>query len=167
MEKKAQTGNPTSVMNFADAPRAAGPSREARAATERFLAVAEKNRYYHHLTYGAVRIFALGGDGEQAARWLQETIRWGYPCYPLFADDHMLDPVRKSPEFQRVLTALREEWEQYRQELDAAPEAMGEVFRARDRKFNRDVALKVLPDSFTVDPDRLARFRREARSSPP
>ena len=39
---------------------------------------------------------------------------------------------------------------------------MGEVYRARDSKLNRDVALKVLPDSFVSDPDRLARFQREA-----
>ena len=41
---------------------------------------------------------------------------------------------------------------------------MGEVFRARDTKLNRDVALKVLPDSFAGDPDRLARFTREAQT---
>ena len=41
---------------------------------------------------------------------------------------------------------------------------MGEVFRARDTKLNRDVALKVLPDSFASDPDRLARFTREAQA---
>ena len=40
---------------------------------------------------------------------------------------------------------------------------MGEVFRARDTKLNRDVAIKVVPDQFAVDPDRLARFRREAQ----
>ena len=39
---------------------------------------------------------------------------------------------------------------------------MGEVYRARDTKLNRDVALKVLPDLFASDPDRLARFQREA-----
>jgi serine/threonine protein kinase len=40
---------------------------------------------------------------------------------------------------------------------------MGEVFRATDSKLNRDVALKMLPDTVAQDPDRLARFRREAQ----
>ncbi len=39
---------------------------------------------------------------------------------------------------------------------------MGEVYRAHDSKLKRDVALKVLPDAFARDPDRMARFQREA-----
>ncbi|MFA6954536.1 MAG: protein kinase [Thermoanaerobaculia bacterium] len=40
---------------------------------------------------------------------------------------------------------------------------MGEVWRAKDTKLGRDVAIKVLPEDFTKDPERLARFEREAR----
>src|SRR4026208_542296 len=40
---------------------------------------------------------------------------------------------------------------------------MGAVYRATDTKLNRDVAIKVLPDTFAADPDRLARFTREAQ----
>ena len=40
---------------------------------------------------------------------------------------------------------------------------MGEVYQAHDTTLDRDVALKVLPEAFTADPDRLARFQREAK----
>src|SRR6187549_1197424 len=40
---------------------------------------------------------------------------------------------------------------------------MGEVYKARDTKLNRDVAIKVLPESFALDADRVARFTREAQ----
>src|SRR5215471_8923702 len=40
---------------------------------------------------------------------------------------------------------------------------MGAVYRATDTKLNRDVAIKILPEAFAQDPDRLSRFTREAQ----
>src|SRR5271169_3581637 len=42
---------------------------------------------------------------------------------------------------------------------------MGEVYRARDSRLKREVAIKVLPESFARDPERIARFEREARAA--
>src|ERR1044071_5472369 len=39
---------------------------------------------------------------------------------------------------------------------------MGEVYRAHDPRLKRDVAIKTLPEEFAADPDRIARFQREA-----
>jgi serine/threonine protein kinase len=41
---------------------------------------------------------------------------------------------------------------------------MGEVYRARDSKLGRDVAIKALPENFGRDPERVARFQREAEA---
>ena len=41
---------------------------------------------------------------------------------------------------------------------------MGEVYRARDSRLDRDVAIKILPPVFSQDPERLARFEREAKT---
>jgi serine/threonine protein kinase len=42
---------------------------------------------------------------------------------------------------------------------------MGEVYRARDSRLERDVAIKVLPRAFSSDPDQLTRFEQEARAA--
>jgi serine/threonine protein kinase len=42
---------------------------------------------------------------------------------------------------------------------------MGEVYRARDTRLKREVAIKILSESFAADPDRLARFQRKAAAA--
>jgi serine/threonine protein kinase len=52
---------------------------------------------------------------------------------------------------------------QYEVQSQVGEGGMGEVYRARDTRLDRDVAIKALPAEFAKDPERLARFRREAR----
>jgi serine/threonine protein kinase len=51
----------------------------------------------------------------------------------------------------------------YRISASLGAGGMGEVWRAEDTKLGREVALKVLPEEFASDPDRYARFEREAK----
>jgi eukaryotic-like serine/threonine-protein kinase len=53
---------------------------------------------------------------------------------------------------------------QYRITGSIGAGGMGEVFRARDTRLNRDVAVKVLPKDFAADADRLRRFEQEAKT---
>jgi serine/threonine protein kinase/Tol biopolymer transport system component len=66
-----------------------------------------------------------------------------------------------SESFAPALTGRRLGVYQVQERIGAG--GMGEVYQARDTRLGRDVAIKILPQIFTADPDRLARFEREAR----
>src|SRR4029077_18599525 len=63
-----------------------------------------------------------------------------------------------------VTGLLGQEFGEYRILSLLGAGGMGEVYRAHDSKLGRDVAIKMLPSEFVGDPERLARFRREART---
>ncbi len=94
-----------------------GKHGEAQAAVPAFLERLRKNRGFHHYTYNIARIYALGGKNEEALKWLRVTVKEGFPCYPLFARDPFLDPIRKDPEFAKFLAEMKEQWEGYMQKL--------------------------------------------------
>jgi len=74
-------------------------------------------------------------------------------------------PTRLSPRRrrQRIVKVVGTTLDHYKILEPLGKGGMGEVYRARDTKLDRDVAIKVLPEDFATDPERLARFEREAK----
>jgi len=64
----------------------------------------------HHIAYSLGATYAQLGDFAEARRWLAEAARTGLPCYPWYARDPLLDPLRSDPEFQRFLSGLQNSW---------------------------------------------------------
>jgi eukaryotic-like serine/threonine-protein kinase len=119
VEAQADTGSsdPVAQTNLALLRALQGRHRDAQELVARALAVATKNRGYHHLTYHIARVYALQGNAGEAARWLRETIDWGFPCYPMFSTDRFLEPVRQAPEVRKILDDLKTSWDGYRDAL--------------------------------------------------
>ena len=109
---------------------------------------------------GFLREACAGDDAlqqEVASLLSNETKAAGFLSEPAFA---AADGIVNHPD-GTMLTGRRIGVYQIQTLLGAG--GMGEVYRARDTKLGRDVAFKILPRAFTADPDRLARFEREAR----
>lgn len=70
--------------------------------------------------------------------------------------------VERASEMQRMPVNVGDRFGHYDVIALLGEGGMGQVYRATDTKLRRDVALKILPDTFVDDPDRLARFEREA-----
>lgn len=64
----------------------------------------------HHIAYNLGATYAQLGDFGEARRSLAEAARTGLPCYPWYARDPLLDPLRSDPEFQRFLSGLQNSW---------------------------------------------------------
>jgi hypothetical protein len=94
-----------------------GKHREAEAAVPSILKRERRYRGYHHGTYMIARIYALGGKSEEAVKWLRVTVKEGFPCYPLFAQDSFLDRIRKNPEFIKFMGEMKARWERYQREF--------------------------------------------------
>jgi tetratricopeptide (TPR) repeat protein len=90
-----------------------GRTAEAR----RQIRVAETGAslsHFHHAAYNIAATYALMGDHAAAVRWLRRTADEGFPCYPLFAKDPTLDPLRSDPQFIQFMAELKQRWEGFR-----------------------------------------------------
>jgi TolB-like protein len=64
----------------------------------------------HHLAYSLGATYAQLGDLADARHWLAEAARTGFPCYPWYAKDPLLGPLRSNREFQRFMMELQGSW---------------------------------------------------------
>jgi tetratricopeptide (TPR) repeat protein len=94
-----------------------GRHLDAQAAVPRIMEKVRRNKRYHHYTYDIARIYALGGRGKEAMKWLRATVDEGFPCYTLFARDSFLDRIRQEPEFIKFMAEMKKRWEGYRREF--------------------------------------------------
>ncbi len=90
---------------------ARGASSEARALAER---VASERELIHHGAYGLGTAYAQLRDPTTALRWLSQAAGTGFPCYPWYERDPLLDPIRDDSRFANFMRDLRRSWEDAR-----------------------------------------------------
>ena len=90
---------------------AQGAASEARALAER---VASEPELIHHGAYGLGAAYAQLSDPVAAVRWLSQAATTGFPCYPWYERDPLLDPIRDDARFVFFLQGLYRSWEDAR-----------------------------------------------------
>ena len=78
--------------------------KEARA---RISAIEHGSDMDHHIAYSLGAAMAQLHDTSASLTWLERAADTGFPCYPWFEKDPMLDPIRSDPGFIRLLERLR------------------------------------------------------------
>jgi hypothetical protein len=66
-------------------------------------------------------IYTLLGDRQHALDWLKRTVALGDVNYPWFERDKNYDRLRSDPEYQSIMAGVRQRWEAYKKEFEAAP----------------------------------------------
>ena len=84
---------------------------KARAAELLRGVVARPDEIFHHTAYSIGVTYGQLGRRADAIKWLIRAVESGYPCYPWYERDPLLDPLRGEPEFQLFMKNLRASWE--------------------------------------------------------
>jgi serine/threonine-protein kinase len=93
----------------------AGGGRSEEARNQIHIAeIGQGLSHFHHAAYNIASAYAEMGDRVAAIRWLHRTAEEGFPCYPLFAKDPTLDPLRNDPSFTDFMAELKQRWERFR-----------------------------------------------------
>jgi len=105
---------------------------------------------------------ACGGD-EALRRDVESLLAQPESAQAFLDGPAMAEAARMVSDVEPLATLVGRRLGAYQIQAGLGAGGMGEVYRARDTKLGRDVAIKILPRVFTSDPDRVARFGREAR----
>jgi hypothetical protein len=73
--------------------------------------------HFHHAEYDIGTAYATMGEKAEALSWLRRAAADGFPCYPLFRKDPLLDPLRTDPAFKAFLEEMKADWERRRSTL--------------------------------------------------
>ncbi|MFY9552690.1 MAG: protein kinase [Thermoanaerobaculia bacterium] len=73
--------------------------------------------HFHHAEYDIGTAYATMGEKVEALSWLRRAAADGFPCYPLFRKDPLLDPLRTDPAFKAFLEEMKADWERRRSTL--------------------------------------------------
>jgi hypothetical protein len=95
----------------------AGERERAEAKIREAASGSRESIHYHHTAYTIGSAYALLGQPDSAMVWLRSAAAGGLACYPLFAADPALDPLRGNAAFMDLLAGLRLEWDRYRREF--------------------------------------------------
>jgi DNA-binding winged helix-turn-helix (wHTH) protein/TolB-like protein len=100
---QADVGYVRAQASLASIEAATGLRTEARARAESI----ESGGYMdHHVAYSLGAAWAQLNDAAASVRWLRQAAETGFPCYPWFARDTLLDPIRRDPAFTQLMSTL-------------------------------------------------------------
>jgi DNA-binding winged helix-turn-helix (wHTH) protein/TolB-like protein len=102
--KRGSQPDARAQASLASIEAAAGLRLQARA---RATAVAGGAYMDHHVAYSLGAAFAQLGDLDESVSWLKRSAETGFPCYPWFERDTLLEPVRRHASFVRLLDGIR------------------------------------------------------------
>jgi tetratricopeptide (TPR) repeat protein len=102
--RRGTTSDIRAQASLASIEAASGRRTEARARLAQILTASELD---HHVAYSVGAAFAQLAEGSAALDWLERAADTGFPCYPWFARDPLLDPVRSDSRFVRLLARLQ------------------------------------------------------------
>ena len=102
---RSDVPDPRAQASLASIEAATGLGRDAHA---RIAAIVSGPDLDHHVAYSLGAAYAQLGDPAASLRWLERAADSGFPCYPWFARDALLDPLRANPRFVQLLARLKD-----------------------------------------------------------